>query len=73
MMNPLVACSRYVARRKMSNLEAEKLLESARDFVRVQRAQRSNETKQGYERDGSHVTVGESKLLSPNFIASCQK
>jgi hypothetical protein len=54
----------------MSRFEAEKLLESAREFIRDQRAQRANETKPSYKRDGSHVTVGEDKPLSPDFIAS---
>jgi len=67
-----VAWDRLRERRKMSQLEAEKLLQSAQEFVQAQRAQRINETKPGYQRDGSHVTVGESRLLSPNFVVSSQ-
>lgn len=57
----------------MSKQEAEKILKSVREFIQDQRIQRSNETRQPYQRDGSHVTVGESQLLRTDFLASDQK
>jgi hypothetical protein len=56
----------------MSELQAKQLLEAAQNFVEAQRALRANETQKGYQVDGSHVTVGEAKPLSPNFAASNQ-
>ena len=56
----------------MSELEAKQLLESAQRFIQKQRAEREREAEPAYHREGSHVTVGVPRPLSPDFVPSSE-
>jgi hypothetical protein len=49
--------------------EQHPILAEAMRFVAEQRARRDDRSPT-YHRDGSHVTVGEVRPLSPDFLAS---
>jgi hypothetical protein len=46
------------------------LVQAAEDFVQKQRSRSEGLAERPYERDGAHVTVGESRPLAENFVPS---